>query len=369
MKQAIDVHFVQNTISKIYSSVLEPKEFLSVIKDISIKISASFSAYEILTPALSDHENCDLGGFNQVFYQSILHSCTRNSTIKKKVVNVSLLQKRAIQAEFQSHLSEGGQGQTLSAIFTGKDNQLIEVFFSRTALEGAFTSDDLDILNTFYRHMTHFFTLSSLFNMESMELKEGIQSLKILNRPFWVVNRHLALVYDHQPVQPNTDFKQSLFVQDRNLCTNDAPQTEALLETVSDVIKKASIQKIMSSSAANYEGEKISIATDSILEHFWLSPIGTGIHQDTSLVMITARRCVPQKDQLMQTHGLTQRQAQLCLMLMQGKTLAATAQSLGISINTARNFLSACFRHLKVNNQSELIRLLYSESSELSDWV
>jgi len=83
------------------------------------------------------------------------------------------------------------------------------------------------------------------------------------------------------------------------------------------------------------------------------------------LVMITGRKPLPNIDMLIKYHGLTQRQAQICLLLMQGHSLQTSAQKLNISVNTIRNTLATCFRILNIKNQSELIRLLFSSAPKI----
>ena len=78
------------------------------------------------------------------------------------------------------------------------------------------------------------------------------------------------------------------------------------------------------------------------------------------LVMIVGRKPLPSITTLMHHSKLTQRQAEICILLMQGMTPQSASQKLSISINTFRNTLAVCFRLLKVNNQSELIRALFS---------
>jgi DNA-binding CsgD family transcriptional regulator len=59
-------------------------------------------------------------------------------------------------------------------------------------------------------------------------------------------------------------------------------------------------------------------------------------------------------------YGLVPSEARLAERLMAGDSLEAAAQSLGITIATARSYLAAIFRKTETNRQSELVRLLLS---------
>jgi DNA-binding CsgD family transcriptional regulator len=82
-----------------------------------------------------------------------------------------------------------------------------------------------------------------------------------------------------------------------------------------------------------------------------------------ALVVITdpERGCVPPKERLMQAYGLTPAEAALARCLLQGHDVAATAEQLRITLETARTHLRRVLLKTDTHRQSDLVRLLLRE--------
>jgi DNA-binding CsgD family transcriptional regulator len=82
-----------------------------------------------------------------------------------------------------------------------------------------------------------------------------------------------------------------------------------------------------------------------------------------ALVVITdpERGCVPPKERLMQAYGLTPAEAALVRCLLQGHDVAATAEQLRITLETARTHLRRVLLKTGTHRQSDLVRLLLRE--------
>jgi DNA-binding CsgD family transcriptional regulator len=70
------------------------------------------------------------------------------------------------------------------------------------------------------------------------------------------------------------------------------------------------------------------------------------------------RDCVPSQSRLIETFGVTPAEAKLITHLVDGLTLTAAAEALGVSRNTARTQLSSIFTKTGVNRQSQLVKLV-----------
>ena len=62
----------------------------------------------------------------------------------------------------------------------------------------------------------------------------------------------------------------------------------------------------------------------------------------------------PSADEVIQRHGLTERQAEVALLLADGHSAKGIAKRLGIAVNTARRHTQAIFRRLDVHSRSEV---------------
>ena len=76
------------------------------------------------------------------------------------------------------------------------------------------------------------------------------------------------------------------------------------------------------------------------------------------LVRDASRRQIPSPRLLIDVFGVTPAEARLMLKLIDGLSLTAAAQALGISRNTARTQLSAVFSKTRLNSQTQLVKLV-----------
>lgn len=70
------------------------------------------------------------------------------------------------------------------------------------------------------------------------------------------------------------------------------------------------------------------------------------------------RDCAPSQSRLIERFGVTPAEAKLVAHLVDGLTLTAAAEALGVSRNTARSQLSSIFTKTGVNRQTQLVKLV-----------
>jgi DNA-binding CsgD family transcriptional regulator len=76
------------------------------------------------------------------------------------------------------------------------------------------------------------------------------------------------------------------------------------------------------------------------------------------LIRDSSRRQIPTPTLLIDVFGVTPAEARLTLQLIDGLSLTAAAEALGISRNTARTQLSSVFRKTKLHSQTQLVKLV-----------
>jgi DNA-binding CsgD family transcriptional regulator len=98
-----------------------------------------------------------------------------------------------------------------------------------------------------------------------------------------------------------------------------------------------------------------------------IAPVGGSRRPPAALVVITdpERGCVPPKERLIQAYGLTPAEAALVRCLLQGHDVAATADQLRITLETARTHLRRVLVKTDTHRQSDLVRLLLREVGAL----
>ena len=86
-----------------------------------------------------------------------------------------------------------------------------------------------------------------------------------------------------------------------------------------------------------------------------------GAEKNPELLLLlrdSSRRKVPTPALLMDVFGITPAEARLTLKLIDGLTLTAAAEALGISRNIARTQLSSVFSKTELNSQTQLVKLV-----------
>ena len=85
---------------------------------------------------------------------------------------------------------------------------------------------------------------------------------------------------------------------------------------------------------------------------------GEGGPELVLLLQGPVRDCAPSQSRLIEMFGVTPAEAKLIAHLVDGLTLTAAAQALGVSRNTARAQLSSVFTKTGVNRQAQLVKLV-----------
>jgi DNA-binding CsgD family transcriptional regulator len=91
-----------------------------------------------------------------------------------------------------------------------------------------------------------------------------------------------------------------------------------------------------------------------------LSAIGTGAARLSLIVSDPAAPRGPSEEALSRRYGLTPAESRMAACVVGGATVGATADHLGISLNTARTHLKRAMAKAGVSRQAELVRLLLS---------
>jgi DNA-binding CsgD family transcriptional regulator len=85
---------------------------------------------------------------------------------------------------------------------------------------------------------------------------------------------------------------------------------------------------------------------------------GEGGPELVLLLQGPVRDCAPSQSRLIEMFGVTPAEAKLIAHLVDGLTLTAAAEALGVSRNTARAQLSSIFTKTGVNRQTQLVKLV-----------
>lgn len=331
-KESLELNYF---IERLYSAVLEPNLIYSIIEEIKGAIGATFSSLNIKNV---NEKMGDVGG-------SLEH------TAKSKRVGCSRYGK------FEMNDDIDRNHHVISCGFALKNNLKLEISFQRDRKCTPFESEVTDFLDRMHPHFEKYANLSPMFEDAKGHQLQWQQSLEHLGRPVWVINSNQRLLFSNQQAEHWNTNKGYFSVEDNYLMAKNFSDQKQLESSIGEIIHK-STNPIYGTKDRKRFLEKVTINSGDSKDRLWISPLeANGSH----VLLITGRKLLPAIDILMARHRLTRRQAELCTMLSNGMTLHTIAIELNISINTARNTLSASFRVLQVKNQSELIRTLLGD--------
>lgn len=362
-----DPQIVTGYIQRIYQAVMNPDNIYGVVDDLRSIIDAPYGAFQvenIFTHELGESFLIDYddGAIETYADYYIERDPWTTEALKQGSLNKAfqashkvLTDKVYRESEFyQDWGKDNGVRHAIGTSFEIENGHMIKISFQRHSDQSEFSQEVEDFLNLLHPHFQRFVQLSSVYNEYQRKQLDITQSLEHLCRPVWIVNHNLEVIYHNQYAESWMRQGQLLSAVGGRLQTPDFGQ----LKYLKDQVYKMTAQYQPSRSNSNLAAQRIALGVQGDEEVFWLSPFSLGDDRP-SLVLITGRKPIPNAALIQKYHGLTKRQSQVSVSLMQGRTLQQIAQDLNISINTVRNTLAASFKKLKVNNQSEFVALLF----------
>lgn len=371
MKPYKDPEVLKQFIHRIYQAVMAPDSIYNVISDLRSVIDAQFSAFQI-----EDVITHELGRSFLIDYDDKAVDAYSEYYISRDPWTIAGLENGLLNQSFtaaQRHVSDKvyretefyrdwgqyhGVRHAIGCSFDIDDGSMLKISFQRGSDQRPFDQDAEMFLNFLHPHFKQFVRLSPMFEEVVLKYSHWQKSLEYLDRPIWVVNADLKIEFMNSQAEKWLEGGKYLHCVQKTLYAANVLEREKFHLCINNV-SNISVSSIISDSNVSAKNERVILGSESGTESFWITPFINNTKQN--LVMITGRKALPETGIIMQRHGLTQRQSQLCALLVQGCSIQEVAAQLNIAVNTARNTLAACFRVLNVSNQSELIRTLLGD--------
>jgi len=368
-----DPQVLKHYINRLYEAVLEPKSMASIMSDLRGVVDAEYSAFQVESLYTFELRQALLIGYDEASIESYTQYYVAQDpwsveVLKKGLVDQPFMSGHKMLADniyresefYQDWGRHHGVRHVIGTSLTLDDGFVFKANFQRHDDQDPFDEELETFLNWLHPHFKHFVRLSSIFQHQQGLHENWQQPLLHLNRPVWVVDEHMNLVFHNHCADEWLRDSSYLSCIEGQLMSPDYQQNKILKQSVARFSGLSMVNSLKYQGSLMHQYDRVTLGSAESLESFWLSPLMSQGEIKKGLVMIIGRKPLPNINMLMQYHHLTQRQAQICLLLMQGVTPQQAAQKLNISLNTVRNTISACFRVLNVKNQSELIRLLYT---------
>lgn len=374
MNNPNNAQIITHFIERIYEAVLTPNLIHEIVDDLRAHIDAPYGAFQIedaFTHELGDSHliNYDDQALGQYADYFITKDPWTKVALEQNLLNKGFLAGSRVLTDRDYRNSEfyqdwGKQNSVRYAIgcsFTTTNNQLLKVCFQRHNDHSEFNEQIESFLNYLQPHLKRFVQLAPIFH----EHKNNghFHLLSQLDRPIWIVDQSLNIVFHNPMAAQWLSSGTILSAQNNQLVVKDHQGHKALSQQVRLTAQVAHNSELWNHAISSSAYDQVTLSHKGEIENLWLMPIQQKDHKRNNLIMITGRKPLPDTLVLQHIHGLSKRKAQICVLLMQGLAPQDIAEHLNISVNTYRNTLASCFRDLKVNNQSEMIQLLFASTS------
>ncbi|MCD8523898.1 MAG: LuxR C-terminal-related transcriptional regulator [Saccharospirillaceae bacterium] len=368
MKKSEDINLLSEFIQRIYAAVITPDDIISVLDDIRTLIDAPYSSFQAENIDTQHLRFAHLLGYNNqaiTSYADYYVSCDpwtklayARNLLDQGFSDSNKLLKYNDYKNTEFYSDWGSQHNVVHAIGTGfriDSGYLLKITFQRGKMQGAFSEDTERFLNLLRPHFAQFVRLSPLFSEQQRQNQYLTDILQQLARPVMVLDRTLRLIDINRQGQQWLAGQKHIVVKQDQLSCPDTRQHSELLRAVNWACSaKGKAGKTIHS--------QISLGQGSHEENIWIIPLSLLPDQEKpELAMLVARKPLASTTPLQLRFGLSARQAELCLLLLQGNSLEDCARDMNIAFSTARNTMIACFQKLKVSSQVQLIHCLLTD--------
>lgn len=365
MKTEINLEQLSYFINQLYQAVYNPTGFNDVLLELANFINAPYSAFQIENQYTHELRDCLLLGYDDSAIKSYgEYYVTRDpwtiEGFKKGTINNDFMVSHRIVSDkdyrdsefYQDWGKEYGVCYAVGSGFLVNDGFVVKVSFQRHQDHCAFDERTESFLNYLRPHIKNYVQLNPVFHGQAFNENSWQASLNCLNRPLWVVDRSGKLVFANEMGHQWLAKKQHFYIKNGQLVPVINDYQNKFLNAIFAIKQSQHSQGIFIN--------RFIIPYQGGVENFWLSPLIIKDGHQPNLVMMIGREQSPDERELKILFSLTNRQSQICALLIQGESLQTIATKLNISLNTVRNTLYACFKKFGVENQSELIMRLYS---------
>ena len=242
-----------------------------------------------------------------------------------------------------------GVRHAMGTVFPVDTGQVLKITFQRNDNQKAFEDEVQSFVNLLRPHFSHFVNLSPVFEDQKQLRQSWVQTLDSVNRPVWVIDKNLNVHFMNAGAELLASESMTLSMAGKHLQCSAYEDQQTLLRAASAVFSGIDNPTELGADACF---ERVALATLNL----WIIPLAQG---GEPLAVVMGPANTPDVVKIAEAYGLTERQAQFCVMLYNGETLQEIAFALNISVNTARNHLYECFERLGVKNQSELILQIF----------
>lgn len=371
MSETITAHPLSQAI---YEGVLESPPWKTLLKDLETYMSASSATMMLRRPRLSDP------GFTVYLYSDLDNSALENFNARtypdspfselpeKKVftLNDRVSRSELESLEFFKFLNNYGVSDLIGFdVYEKRSGLRLRLRLVRTANAPPFSQQDRARLQSIVPLMSKALTLYSAVTHNSFVEEFYEELLGSMGIASVILNAKLEVLSANKEASQILAAKDGVFLLSNSLrCNQSADQKK--FEVACNKLLKGGINEEKAQSKTRAM-RSISISRTSLgskwdahIRKIDKEKVAFG-RRGPKLVLLlqdVAQGHAPSQSRLIERFGVTPAEAKLIPLLVDGLTLTAAAQALGISRNTARAQLSSIFIKTGVNRQTQLVKLV-----------
>jgi DNA-binding CsgD family transcriptional regulator len=354
----------------IYEGVLENPPWKSLLKYLEDYMQVASATLVLRRPRMSDpghtvylYSDSGAGALEEFRTRGHLDSPFAELPEKRVfTLNDRVTRSELKTLEFYDYLNTYGVSDLIGFDVHDKQSHIrLRLRLVRIGDAPAFSQDDRTRLESIVPLMNNALKLYSVYAHNSFIEKFYEELLGSMDIASVIVNAKLEVLSANQKAKQLFSSRDGVCMR-RNLFRCSASSDQKKLEDAChELLKRPSddeqirhtsrISIDRTSSDTKWDVHIRTVASQNLL-------FDEGGPELVLLLQGPVRDCSPSQSRLIEVFGITPAEARLVARLVDGLTLTAAAEALGVSRNTARTQLSSIFTKTGVNRQMQLVKLV-----------
>lgn len=358
----------------IYEGVLEKPPWKSLLKDLEEYMQVASATLVLRRPKETDpglavylYSDSDSGGLDEFQSRSYVDSPFAELPEKK----VFTLEDRVTVSE-QKNLDFYSYLKTYNVLdligFDVYDKQSdIRLRLRLVRMDGTskFSKQDRKKLQSIVPLMDNALKLYSAYAHNSFVREFYEELLASMDIASLIINENMEVLSHNARAEQILSAKDGVFLRRELLRCNEKSDQKKLKDACSDILKS---EVALPASSFSIDRANSDTKWDVSVRRLAKNDVSfdEGGPEFVILLQGFTHYDAPSQTRLMEVFGVTPAESKLIIYLVDGLTLTAAAEALGVSRNTARTQLSSVFRKTGVNRQTQLVKLVSDTFS--SQW-
>jgi DNA-binding CsgD family transcriptional regulator len=354
----------------IYEGVLEKPPWKTLLKYLENYMQVASATLVLRRPRLSDpgltvylYSDSDAGALEDFRTRGHLDSPFAELPEKKVFTLYDRVTRSELKSlDFYEYLNAYGVSDLIGFDVYDKQSHIrLRLRLVRIGDAPAFSQDDRARLESIVPLMNNALKLFSAYTQNSFVEEFYEKLLGSMDIASVILNAKLEVLSANKQAKQVFTSRDGVFLRRNSLRCSHSPDQEKLEDVCHELMAKARDERqIQHTSSISIDRTSSDTKWDVHIRSVEKKNVvfGEGGPELVLLLQGPVRDCAPSQSRLIEVFGVTPAEAKLIAHLVDGLTLTAAAEALGVSRNTARAQLSSIFTKTGVNRQAHLVKLV-----------